>query len=157
MSKYPSSVAAILKPRFRDRVTPIFQPTPISERARNPVGPRPANRALVSRATYLDLILIIIARLPGDIATMRGARLPALMAPIQGCRVCWGDGVLETIPLWNSVYMSWQNLANDMLQTILLVNKNLITPVVTYHILSDSEDQRLRNWAACYRNTCNRL
>ena len=31
VSKYPSSVAAILKPRFRDHVTPIFQPTPISE------------------------------------------------------------------------------------------------------------------------------
>ena len=28
-SKYPSSVAAILEPRFRDQVTPIFQPTPI--------------------------------------------------------------------------------------------------------------------------------
>ena len=26
-----SSVAAILKPRFRDHVTPIFQPTPISD------------------------------------------------------------------------------------------------------------------------------
>ena len=31
VSKYPSSVAAILKPRFRDHMTPIFQPTPISE------------------------------------------------------------------------------------------------------------------------------
>ena len=31
VSKYPSSVAAILKLRFRDRVTPIFQPTPISD------------------------------------------------------------------------------------------------------------------------------
>ena len=31
MSKYPSSVAAILKLRFRDLVTPIFKPTPISE------------------------------------------------------------------------------------------------------------------------------
>ena len=31
VSKYPTSVAAILKPRFRDHVTPIFQPTPISE------------------------------------------------------------------------------------------------------------------------------
>ena len=26
VSKYPSSVAAILKPSFRDHVTPIFQP-----------------------------------------------------------------------------------------------------------------------------------
>ena len=31
VSKYPSSVTAILKPRFRDHLTPIFQPTPISE------------------------------------------------------------------------------------------------------------------------------
>ena len=31
VSEYPSSVAAILKPRFRDHVTPIFQPTPISD------------------------------------------------------------------------------------------------------------------------------
>ena len=31
VSKYLSSVAAILKPRFRDHVTPIFQLTPISE------------------------------------------------------------------------------------------------------------------------------
>ena len=31
VSKYPSSVTAILKPRFRDHVTPIFQPTPISD------------------------------------------------------------------------------------------------------------------------------
>ena len=31
VSKYPSSVAAILKPRFRDHVTPIFQPTPIKD------------------------------------------------------------------------------------------------------------------------------
>ena len=31
VSKYPSSVAAILKLRFRDHVTPIFQPTPISD------------------------------------------------------------------------------------------------------------------------------
>ena len=31
VSKYPNSVAAILKPRFRDHVAPIFQPTPISD------------------------------------------------------------------------------------------------------------------------------
>ena len=31
VSKYRSLVAAILKPRFRDHVTPIFQPTPISD------------------------------------------------------------------------------------------------------------------------------
>ena len=31
VSKYLCSVAAILKPRFRDRMTPIFQPTPISD------------------------------------------------------------------------------------------------------------------------------
>ena len=31
VSKYPSSVTAILKPRFRDHVTPIFQPTLILE------------------------------------------------------------------------------------------------------------------------------
>ena len=31
VSKYPSSVAVILKPRFRDHVTPIFQPAPISD------------------------------------------------------------------------------------------------------------------------------
>ena len=31
VSKYPSSVAAILKPSFRDHVTPIFQPAPISD------------------------------------------------------------------------------------------------------------------------------
>ena len=31
VSKYPSWVAAILKPRFRDHMTQIFQPTPISE------------------------------------------------------------------------------------------------------------------------------
>ena len=31
VSKYPSLVAAILKPCFRDHVTPIFQPTPISD------------------------------------------------------------------------------------------------------------------------------
>ena len=30
VSKYPSSVAAILKPRFLDHVTPIFQLVPIS-------------------------------------------------------------------------------------------------------------------------------
>ena len=29
VSKYPSSVAAIVKLRFRDHVTPIFQPAPI--------------------------------------------------------------------------------------------------------------------------------
>ena len=29
VSKYQSSVAAILKPHFQDHVTPIFQPTPI--------------------------------------------------------------------------------------------------------------------------------
>ena len=31
VSKYPSSAAAILKLRFRDHVTPIFQPVPISD------------------------------------------------------------------------------------------------------------------------------
>ena len=31
VSKYPSSVAAILKPSFRDHVTPIFQPALISD------------------------------------------------------------------------------------------------------------------------------
>ena len=31
VSKYPSSVAAILKPRCLDHMTPIFQPTPISD------------------------------------------------------------------------------------------------------------------------------
>ena len=31
VSKYYSSVAAILKPNIRDHVTPIFQPTPISD------------------------------------------------------------------------------------------------------------------------------
>ena len=31
VSKYPNSVAAILKLRFQDHVTPIFQPTPISD------------------------------------------------------------------------------------------------------------------------------
>ena len=31
VSKYPSSVAAILKLRFRDHMTPIFQLAPISD------------------------------------------------------------------------------------------------------------------------------
>ena len=31
VSKYPSSVTAILKLRFRDHMTPIFQPAPISD------------------------------------------------------------------------------------------------------------------------------
>ena len=31
VSKYPSSAAAILKLRFRDHVTTIFQPVPISD------------------------------------------------------------------------------------------------------------------------------
>ena len=31
VSKYPSSVAAILKPSFRDHMTQIFQPAPISD------------------------------------------------------------------------------------------------------------------------------
>ena len=31
VSKYPNSVAAIFKPRFRDHMAPIFQPTPISD------------------------------------------------------------------------------------------------------------------------------
>ena len=31
VSKYPSLAAAILKLRFREHVTPIFQPVPISD------------------------------------------------------------------------------------------------------------------------------
>ena len=44
MSKHPSSVAAILKPRFRDYVTPFSSRPRFRTRARNPVGPRPVYR-----------------------------------------------------------------------------------------------------------------
>ena len=111
VSKYPSSVADILKLRFCDHVTPISSRPRFWTRARNPVGPRPGSRMTCYYLWKYDTTkrepLPIICHAPAVIRLWRfalGAVLEIPTGPPVRGRQLWRTGNFLLIFLQFYVY-----------------------------------------------------